>query len=85
MIEVDVRLFGHLRNLRPGMSPGEAVRVALPDESTLAQLLMALSVPQDTVKTVFVNGVICEIDHRLNQGDRVGIFPPIAGGALAQR
>lgn len=82
MIEVDVRLFGNLRSLHPGIKPGEALRLTLPDEATIAQLQTALSIPGETVKIVFVNGVVCESGHVLGHGDRIGVFPPIAGGSV---
>jgi molybdopterin synthase sulfur carrier subunit len=80
MTEVEVRLFGILRGLHPGLKHDEAIRVTLPDQATVAELLEALCAPPATVKIVFVNGVICDTDQTLFEGDRVGVFPPIAGG-----
>lgn len=80
MIEVEVRLYGHLGEFKPGLKPGEAIPVTLPVGSPVSKLFEALALPAETVRVVFVNGIICEPDHVLQAGDRVGIFPPIAGG-----
>jgi|Deesub1362A_J573_1020465.scaffolds.fasta_scaffold14838_2 sulfur carrier protein ThiS len=81
MIEVKVRLFGHLRARQPHLAPGEHIRVRLPEGSTTNDLFKALGLPQEEVKIVFVEGLICEPDRVLRDGEQVGIFPPIAGGA----
>ncbi len=83
MIEVEARLYGHLRDFRPGLKPGEAVPLSLPVGSPVSKLFEVLAVPAETVRVVFVNGIIHEPDHVLEAGDRVGIIPPIAGGGAS--
>jgi molybdopterin converting factor small subunit len=80
MIEIEVRLFGNLREHRPELKPGEAIRVTLREGATASTLLEKLGIPEETVKVVFVNGLITSSDHVLEANDRVGIFPPVAGG-----
>jgi sulfur carrier protein ThiS len=84
MIEVETRLFGNLREHRPELRPGEAIRVPLPEGATASMLFEKLGIPEETVKVVFVNGVITSPDHVLQADDRVGIFPPVAGGCLGR-
>jgi len=43
-------------------------------------VLERLGVPEKGVKNVIVNGWRRDLDHRLADGDRVALFPPIAGG-----
>ncbi|MBF0390731.1 MAG: MoaD/ThiS family protein, partial [Desulfamplus sp.] len=50
------------------------------DGSTIRQVVDRLGIPDSEVKLTFVNGVQKPLDHRLNDGDRLGIFPPVGGG-----
>ncbi|RLC05332.1 MAG: MoaD/ThiS family protein, partial [Deltaproteobacteria bacterium] len=48
--------------------------------TTIRELLELSEVPPDACKIIFVNGVHAQEDEILKDGDRVGIFPPVAGG-----
>ena len=81
MIRVEARLYATLRKYHPGGEVGEALVRELAEGTTVQKLLEGeLGVPPGEVKTVFVNGVSRSFDHVLSDGDRVGIFPPVAGG-----
>ncbi len=81
MIRVEVRLYATLRKYHPEGKVGEALVRELAEGTTVQKLLEnELRVPPGEVKTVFVNGVSRSFDHVLADGDRVGIFPPVAGG-----
>jgi len=80
MISVQVRLFATLRKYLPQASLGQPVEVEIPEGSTVLDLLAKLGVPAEEMKQTFVNGVWQEPAFVLNQGDEVGIFPPIGGG-----
>jgi molybdopterin converting factor small subunit len=47
---------------------------------TIKALLEELKVPLETVKLLFVNGVHAKDNDILKDGDRLGVFPPVAGG-----
>jgi molybdopterin synthase sulfur carrier subunit len=47
---------------------------------TVHALLEMIRVPEDEVKNIMVNGRRREHDYALTDGDRVALFPPIAGG-----
>ncbi len=79
-IEVEVRLYAALRQYHPQMGIGEALTVSLPEGATLADLQAHLRLPADEIKTAFVNNRHQGWDYRLAPGDRVALFPPIAGG-----
>lgn len=79
-VKIKLKLFANLRQYLPGASIGEAVEIEVPEKYTLAELAADLKLPPDEVKVCFVNGIICELDQQLNEGDVVGIFPPIGGG-----
>ena len=80
MIRVECRLYAALRLYAPDFGLGEAMELELPDGTTLAELFELLKVPTGEVKRTFVNGISRGSDHALSDGDRVAIFPPVAGG-----
>lgn len=47
---------------------------------TVGRTIDLLGIPRENVKTVFVNGLHATMDKVLSEGDRVGIFPAVAGG-----
>jgi len=52
----------------------------MPEGARLADLLARLGVPKGEVKTVFVNNRQQDEGYLLRDGDRVALFPPVAGG-----
>ena len=81
MIRVEARLYATLRKYHPEGQVGEALVCELAEGTTVQKLLEnELGVSPSEVKIVFVNGVAQDFDHVLADGDRVGIFPPVAGG-----
>jgi sulfur carrier protein ThiS len=54
--------------------------VELPEGSSLADLMTHLGLPKEQVKVSFVNGRHQDLEHGLEPGDEVGIFPPVGGG-----
>lgn len=42
-------------------------------------LMLRLSIPQDSVKLVFVNSRKAEFDTRLSEGDQVALAPAVGG------
>jgi molybdopterin converting factor small subunit len=48
--------------------------------TTVKALLENLRVPLETVKLIFLNGIHARENEVLKEGDRLGVFPPVAGG-----
>jgi molybdopterin synthase sulfur carrier subunit len=63
-----------------GIRSGVPFEVALPAGSTLSDLMTYLSLAENMIKIVFVNGRHQDLTYQLQPEDQVGIFPPIAGG-----
>jgi len=80
MITVNVKLFATLRRHYPHLGIGEPMPVELPEGTTVGQLIEHLRLPADEVKVVFANGLVQGGESVLNDGDEVGIFPPVGGG-----
>ena len=81
MIDVEVRLYAALRKYNPrAREVGEPMRLQMEEGTSLSYIYEMLKIPVDEVKRAFVNGIIRDQEHCLSDGDRVAIFPPIAGG-----
>ncbi len=79
-MQIKLKLFATLSKYLPPHPFGSAVEIDLVEGTSLGVLAESLKLPPDEVKICFVNGRICELDTILNDGDEVGIFPPIGGG-----
>jgi sulfur carrier protein ThiS len=80
-MKIELRLFASLSRYRSTGSGSKLVQtIEIPKGSTIGSLIEFLRIPPDTVKIVFLNGIHAHDEDVLYEGDRVGIFPPIAGG-----
>jgi sulfur-carrier protein len=77
-MKVEVQLFATLRKFGP-QQPGPFM-LDLIEGDRLARVLEILGMPPDVEKVLLVNGRPAELHSALNEGDRVVIFPPVAGG-----
>lgn len=81
MIQVEVALFATLKRYQPeAKGADDTFQVSLPPESTLRDLLNILQIPAEESKQAFVDNRRQDWDYTLKGGERVAIFPPIAGG-----
>jgi len=85
MLTIEVRLFASLRQYQPSMDSRQGATLQVAEGTTLAELTSLLQVPSAEVKQFFVNGRRQELGYVLQAGDRVALFPPIAGGASEAR
>lgn len=77
---VKVKLFATLRKYLPDLELGSSKEVPIQKGFTIAGLYETLGIPIEEIKLAYVNGIYCEPDVVLNDGDEIGIFPPIGGG-----
>lgn len=80
MPRIDVRLFASLRRYAPELAPGEALSLEVPPGTTVREVLERLRIPRHEVKTIFVDYRAVTEQYALQEGDRVSVFPPVAGG-----
>lgn len=73
---IQIKLFATLNRFRPA----EADHYPIDPATTVADLQKLLGIDTGQVKLVFVNGIRVEPEQVLNDGDRVGMFPPVGGG-----
>ena len=79
-MKVYVKLYSLLRKHHPGPDRSKPFAVELPEGATVAALAPALNLPAELVRSVFINNDAVEVDTILNDGDQIGIFPPVVGG-----
>jgi molybdopterin converting factor small subunit len=79
-MDVDLYLYASLANYLPGGPGRRHADVSLKDGSDVRELVNIFKIPEKEVKLVFINGVKKNLDTRLGQNDRVGLFPPVGGG-----
>lgn len=80
MIAVEVILYVTLVDHVPGAEQGKPLYLSLRKGCTIKDLLEQLKIPVQDIKLIYVNGSFQREDYTLQDGDRVGLFPPIAGG-----
>ena len=79
-MKVDVALFAFLFDHQPdGLGGRHARAFELPEGTTVADVIADLELP-DNPRIVFVNNRHAPEDSTLHDGDRLAIFPPVAGG-----
>jgi len=78
MKSVELRLFSTLQKYNT--SDKEVLTIDLKDEACLEDVYRTLHIPGGKVAVAMVNGHIKSPDYCLRNGDRVGLFSPIAGG-----
>ena len=74
-MNVELNLYASLARSVPRTGP-----VEVGENTTILGLLRRLGVPMEKVKIVFLNGLHASGEEILRDGDRVGVFPPVAGG-----
>jgi len=64
------------KRLKEQNRPYADVPVKLADESTVADLVLAVGLQIADVEAVLINGSVQPFDTTLNDGDRVALIPP---------
>lgn len=79
-MKVTLALFAYLSDYQPDGLGGRAPRTFdLAEATTIHEVIASLGLP-DQPRIVFVNGRHAEETDALTDGDRLAIFPPVAGG-----
>ncbi len=79
-MKIDLNLFASLAPLLPEKGQGHSCIMEVPEGKTVTELLDELKIPPEMPKIVFLNGLHAKGDEKLKDGDRLTVFPPIAGG-----
>ncbi len=76
MIKIELKLFATIARYLPDSKEP----FLLLDGTTIREVASKLGIPESEMKLTFVNGIQRPLDHVLDDGDRLGIFPPVGGG-----
>lgn len=79
-MRVKVKLFATLAQTRTEVPPGTPIQMELNQGGTVQDLIAELGLPPQEVRIVFVNGLIRDLSHPLQDGDEVSFFPSVGGG-----
>ena len=79
-MKVELRLYASLSRYLPDGRDGNSCILEITPGMTIRELLDSRNVPRDAPKVIFLNGIHARGDEVLKEGDRVGAFPPVAGG-----
>jgi sulfur carrier protein ThiS len=79
-MKVEVNLYASLAQYVPPTSDGKSFVMELSEGTRIRDALAHLKVPGEAVKIIFLNGIHATADTVLRNGDRLGVFPPVAGG-----
>lgn len=79
-MKIDLNLFASLAPLLPVKGGGHSCVLDVAEGKKVSDVLDELKIPEDLPKIVFLNGLHAKGDEVLKDGDRLTVFPPIAGG-----
>jgi molybdopterin converting factor small subunit len=80
MIAIELALFAKLSSRYPAGGSGREPRAdQVEDGTTVGEYVERIGLAEEQ-RITFVNGRHAADDRLLSQGDRLAIFPPIAGG-----
>jgi len=79
-MEIEYLLFASFADYMPENRQGQSCVMTLEEGSTVGILIEHLNLPENKPKMIFLNGIRAKEDMLLKNGDRVGIFPLVAGG-----
>jgi sulfur-carrier protein len=79
-MEIELNLFASLAEYLPDKQSGNPNFIDLSTGTTIGGLINLLKIPPEAPRIIFLNGTHAEREVVLKAGDRVGMFPPLAGG-----
>lgn len=79
-MNVELCLYASFMSRLPANCDGNTCIMELSEGTTIRQLLDRIGIPEETPKLLFVNGLHAKEHDVLKGGDRLAVFPPIAGG-----
>ncbi len=79
-MKIEINLFINFTQYLPENSDGHKAVMEFKEGTSVRDVLLHLEIPIDKVKLVFVNGIHTQMEDKLKDGDRMGVFPPLGGG-----
>ena len=79
-MKTEVKLFANFREYLPPGSEKYSCWLDLNDGATVGEALEKLRIPLSAPMITLVNGLHRTFEDRLEAGDVLSVFPPVAGG-----
>ena len=77
-MKIQVELQAYLEDYSPDGQDKFAYE--MPDGATVADLIRKLGVPEELASVITIGDEAIDASQALNEGDRVTMIPPVAGG-----
>ena len=79
-MNITLKLFSALGEFLPSGAQANAVKIDVPDDSTISEILTALKVPLARCHMVMINGMQHDITAisttKVSSGDTLAVWPP---------
>ncbi|MFO8112947.1 MAG: MoaD/ThiS family protein [Desulfosalsimonadaceae bacterium] len=79
-MKIELYLYATLAKYLPENTGPRSATLDVDENARIRDVVDRLRIPEKSIKLVFVNGVHGQMDTVVNDGDRVGLFPPVGGG-----
>jgi molybdopterin synthase sulfur carrier subunit len=79
-MRIAVKLYATLRRYKPDLPRGAGLPLEVPPGTTVSQVVERLGIPDAAPLVAMVNNAVCKADYVLAEGDKLSLFPPVAGG-----
>ncbi|MGO9570450.1 MAG: MoaD/ThiS family protein [Desulfomonilaceae bacterium] len=79
-MRIQLTLYASLACHLPEKGGGNAGTLEVQEGVTVKDILGQLKIGLEVPKIIFLNGIHAGLDDVLKNGDRLAVFPPIAGG-----
>ena len=79
-MQITVKLYATLRRYGPESHPEAGFSLDIPAGSDVERVAQLLGIPDGVALVAMVNNEVVHVDHVLVSGDRLCVFPPVAGG-----
>lgn len=79
-MKIEFVIYASLTQFVSGSVAGKPLSLEIPDNATVNHVLNKMAIPSDMGLILLINGRSGTKDLQLSEGDRLAVFPPIAGG-----
>jgi molybdopterin synthase sulfur carrier subunit len=79
-MKLEIKLFANFREFLPPGTEKYTCWLELEEGTTIGQVLEKLKIPDDIPMITLVNGLHRTFEDRVQPGDVLSVFPPVAGG-----
>lgn len=79
-MRIQLNLYASLGSHLPEKAEGNTCTIEVPEGVAVRDILEQLHIGLEIPKIIFLNGIHAGLDDVIKNGDRLAVFPPIAGG-----